>query len=81
MKTRAGGGIRGPELVDRDATLWHVFVKRSANKQWLIELQRSGEVVAVGETRKGKAATVKTAKNIVNDANRGGLFVFDGVLL
>lgn len=79
-RTRAGGGIRGPAPAAREATFWRVMVKRSVDGQWQLFIKRGGQVVLVGETRKSKAATVKTAQQLVDDANLGGLFHFDGVL-
>lgn len=48
-------------MKDRAATKWHVQVLPAAKKQWYIRLVRSGRVVLVGETRKGKASTLRTA--------------------
>jgi len=45
----------------RAATKWHVQVLCAKKGQWYIRLVRSGRVVLVGETRKGKASTLKTA--------------------
>lgn len=60
----------------RASTKWHVQVLPAVKRQWYIRIKRNGEVVSVGETRKGKRSTIATAKGIVADMLPGKA-VFD----